>query len=261
MSIYDRLITEIFHRYGGANHDEFEFDREEMSEILREWGETVKNLGDVPYSYRGGRRHLPEDITSTGHWVIEGRGKGRYAFRRLSRDPYVTIPPDLQTINILDATPDIILKYGGSDEQGLLARMRYNRLVDVFLGVTAYHLQGHVRAYIEDSGQVEIDDLYLGVDTDGNQYVIPIEAKTADEPLGLIQITNLNAFAQENFPDLILQSIAIKFWSDGSIFFVAFNQTVDCDKVEVTNFKRYRLIRDQHLARKLGLETEDPCDG
>ena len=67
MSIYDRLITEIFHRHGGADHDEFEFDREEMSEILREWNETVKNLGDVPYSYRGGRRHLPEDITSTGH--------------------------------------------------------------------------------------------------------------------------------------------------------------------------------------------------
>jgi hypothetical protein len=260
MSIYDRLISEIFHRHGGASHDEFEFAREEMAEILREWKETVKNLGDVPYSYRVGRRHLPDDITSTGHWVIEGRGKGRYAFRRLSRSPYITFPPDLQTTNVLDATPDIILKYGGSDEQGLLTRIRYNRLVDIFLGITAYHLQGHVRAYIEDSGQVEIDDLYLGVDTDGNQYVIPIEAKTADEPLGLIQIASLNAFAQDNFPDLTLQSIAIKFWSDASIFFVAFNQALDCDDIEVTNFKRYRLIRDEHLAKKLGLEAEGHSD-
>ncbi len=231
-----------------------------MSEILREWGETVKNLGDVPYSYRGGRRRLPDDIASTGHWVIEGRGKGRYAFRKLSRSPYITIPPDLQTTHILDATPDIILKHGGTDEQGLLTRVRYNRLVDVFLGVTAYHLQSHVRAYIEDSGQVEIDDLYLGVDTDGNQYVIPIEAKTADEPLGLVQIASLNAFAQDNFPSLTLQSIAIKFWSDASIFFVAFNQTLDCDDIKVTKFKRYRLIRDRHLARKLGLDVEGQDD-
>lgn len=99
------------------------------------------------------------------------------------------------------------------------------------------------------------------MDTDGTQYVIPIEAKTAEEPLGLIQIASLNAFAQDNFLDLTLQSVAIKFWSDASIFFAAFNQVLDCDDIEVTNFKRYRLIRDEHLAEKLGLQPEDRSDG
>jgi hypothetical protein len=260
MSIYDRLISEIFHRHEGATQNEFEFNREEMGQILREWGKTIKNLGDVPYSYRGGRRDLPDDVTSTGYWVIEGRGKGRYAFRRLSRSPYITIPPDLKTINVLDATPDIILKHSNNDEQGLLSIVRYNRLVDIFLGITAYHLQSHVRAYIEDSGQVEIDDLYLGVDADGTRYVIPIEAKTADEPLGLIQIANLNAFAQHQFPNLTLQSVAVKFWSDNSVFFIAFNQTPDCENIEVTKFKRYRLIRDKRLAKELGVEVKEPDD-
>jgi hypothetical protein len=132
VSIYDRLMSEIFKRHDGENRDEFGFERDEMTAILREWGESVRNLGDVPYSYRGGRRLLPDDIASTGNWVIEGRGRGRYAFRRLSRSPYIAIPPDLQAISVLDATPDIILKYGGSDEQGLLTRVRYNRLVGAF---------------------------------------------------------------------------------------------------------------------------------
>lgn len=259
MSIYDRLISEIFRRHGGANRDEFEFERDEMTEILREWDESVKNLGDVPYSYRSGRRSLPNVITSIGDWVIEGRGKGRYAFRRLSRSPYIDIPTDLQVINILDATPDIVLKYSGRDEQGLLSKIRYNRLVDTFLGITAYHLQGHFRAYLADSGQVEIDDLYLGVDTDGNQYVVPIEAKTADEPLGVIQIVSLNTFGRENFPDLILRSIAIKSWHDGSIFCIEFNNSLDTNKIEVVEYKRYRLVRDKGLARQLqlGIRTEE----
>lgn len=253
MSLYDRLIVEIFRRHDGADRQEFEFDREEMREILDEWGETVRNLGDVPYSYRGGRRPMPEEIAATGHWVIEGRGRGRYAFRRLSRSPHISVPPDLQTISILDATPDIILKYGGADEQGLLAKVRYNRLVDTFLGITAYHLQGHVRAYIAESGQIEIDDLYLGVDTDGNQYVVPVEAKTAAEPLGVIQVVNLNAFGRENFPGLLLRSVAVKAWEDGTIFCLEFNDAVDSDEIKVVKYKRYRLVRDEKLAKRVGI--------
>lgn len=261
MSLYDRLISEIFRRHGGASRDVFEFDREEMREILEEWGETVRNLGDVPYSYRGGRRPLPDDIASTGDWVIEGRGRGRYAFRRLSRSPYISIPSDLQTINVLDATPDLILKYGGSDEQGLLAKVRYNRLVDTFLGITAYHLQGHLRAYIPGSGQVEIDDLYLGVDTEGNQYVVPVEAKTEAEPLGVIQVVNLNAFGRENYPDLTLRSIAVKSWHDGTIFFIEFNDSEDSDGIEVIRYKRYRLVREEGLARQGGILHVEGPDG
>jgi hypothetical protein len=129
------------------------------------------------------------------------------------------------------------------------------RLVDIFLGITCYHLQGHVRAYVTDSGQVEIDDLYLGVDTEGNRYVIPVEAKTAGEPLGVVQVVSLNSFAQENFPDLILRSIAIKSWTDDSIFFVRFNDSLDCDEIEVIEYRRYRLIREEQLAGGSSLDS------
>ncbi len=243
-TLYDRLIAEIFRRHDGAHQNEFEFERDEMADILREWDLKVKNLADVLYSYRGGRRYLPDDITATGNWVIEGRGKGRYAFRRLARSPYITMPVDLRTIDILDATPDIILKYGGSDEQGLLTRIRYNRLIDTFLGVTAYHVQGHIRAFMRDTGQVEIDDLYLGVDTNGKQYVIPVEAKTADEPLGIIQVAWLNEYGHRILPELVLRSVAVKAADDGSTFFLEFNNAVDSEQVKVVDFRRYRLVRE-----------------
>lgn len=256
-SLYDRLITEIFRRHHGATKHEFEFLRDEMADILREWGERVRNLGDVAYSYRGGRRPLPEEIASTGNWVIEGRGRGRYAFRRLSRSPYITMPVDLQSIDMLDATPDIILKYGGHDEQGLLTRIRYNRLIDTFLGITAYHLQGHIRTFMEDSGQIEIDDLYLGVDTDGRQYVIPVEAKSMHEPLGVVQVVSLNAFGRSSYPDLILRSVAVKAWHDGTIFFVEFNASEDSEKVKATNFRRYRLVREADPSIEVDEDPEE----
>jgi hypothetical protein len=71
MALYDRLILEVFRRHRGADCQEFEFERDEMGEILDDWGEQVRNLGDVPYTYRSGRRALPDAITSTGNWVIE----------------------------------------------------------------------------------------------------------------------------------------------------------------------------------------------
>lgn len=246
--IYDRLITEIFRRHDGAHKTEFEFTRDEMAGILREWDESVRNISDVTYSFRGGRRLLPEDITSTGNWVIEGRGRGRYAFRRLSRSPYITMPEHLQTIDMLDATPEIILRYGGSDEQGLLTKIRYNRLIDTFLGITAYHVQGHIRTFLTGSGQIEIDDLYLGVDTDGQQYVVPVEAKTASEPLGVMQIVWLNTFASTAFPDLSLRSVAVKAWHDGSIFFAEFNGAMDGEHIDVKDLRRYRLVRESDPA-------------
>jgi len=247
MSIYDQLLSEIFHRHRGPTQDEFEFEREEMEEILRSWKKRVKNLGDIIYSYRSGRRLLPESITTTGDWLISGRGKGRYAFIRLKRSPYISIPTDLQIIDILDATPDIILKYRSHDEQGLLTRIAYNRLVDTFLKITTYRLQGHLRAFVSDHGQIEVDDLYLGVDKDGFQYAIPVEAKTPEEPLGVVQIISQNAFAAERFADLRLRSIAIKAWHDDTFFFVEFNSAINPNQLEVIEYRRYRLVREDGL--------------
>ena len=56
-------------------------------------------------------------------------------------------------------------------------------MLDIFLSITCYHLQNHLRTSIKDKGQVEIDDLYVGLNSGGKQFVVPIEAKSAKDHL------------------------------------------------------------------------------
>jgi len=56
----------------------------------------------------------------------------------MSRAPYFDLPEDMDRTPIPDATPQIVLEYQSDDEQAMLARIRYNRLVDTFTGLTAY---------------------------------------------------------------------------------------------------------------------------
>ncbi len=41
-------------------------------------------------------------------------------------------------VKVPDATPGLVTKYALDDEQGLLARLRYNRLIDIFTGLVCY---------------------------------------------------------------------------------------------------------------------------
>lgn len=82
----------------------------------------------------------------------------------------------------------MIVKYALSDEQALLARRRYNRLVDIFTGVTCYSLQSHLRTSIPSLGQVETDEVYVGVDRQGAHYVVPVQAKSGKDRMSVVQI-------------------------------------------------------------------------
>ncbi|MCI0523886.1 MAG: endonuclease, partial [Acidobacteria bacterium] len=178
---YQQIISDIFKSlYPGGSASEFEFERDEiLTSVEKLKIKRPKNLGDVIYTFRY-RRKLPPDILATQpkgkHWLILGAGDARYRFR-LSDLAYVEPTAGLLVRKIPDATPEIITQYALSDEQALLAKIRYNRLIDTFLGVTAYSLQNHLRTKISNYGQIEIDELYVGVDARGAQFIIPVQAK------------------------------------------------------------------------------------
>jgi hypothetical protein len=94
----------------------------------------------------------------------------------------------LAETKIPDATPGIIAKYALSDEQALLAKVRYNRLIDIFTGVTCYSLQNHLRTTVPGIGRVETDEMYIGVDRRGAQYVFPVQAKAEGTSLELSRL-------------------------------------------------------------------------
>jgi len=243
---YDQAILELFRRVYTPKASRLGFTKDKLVQVCQDLNLVINNVPDIPYHYRTGRSDLPAEIQDTGNWVIEGAGKGKYAFVKLDRSPYIHIPQDLYVTEIPQATPDIVLKYSGKDEQAILTQVRYNRLVDTFLSLTAYHLQGHVRSSIQDIGQVEIDDLYLGVDTDGQWYVVPIEAKSVGpkERLGVVQVRQMILFAQQHYSDLILRPVGIKPLDDGSLIFIELDDKAAFEEIAVKRYMRYKLIRD-----------------
>jgi len=131
--------------------------------------QVPKNLGDVIYTFRY-RKDLPKSIIATQPanrgWLILGDGDARYRFR-LNKLTHIRPTNGLLVRKIPDATPEIITRYALTDEQALLAKVRYNRLIDIFLGITASSLQNHLRTKIPNYGQIEIDELYVGLDSRG----------------------------------------------------------------------------------------------
>ena len=145
---YQALIEKIFFDHFEKGKSEFEFQRTELEKGAADLGiERVKNIGDIPYSFRY-RHRLPNSILATQpkerEWIIEGAGKGHYRFKLIKMN---RIEPrcDLATIDIPDSTPELIRTYKLDDEQALLAIIRYNRLIDIFLGLTTFSLQNHLR--------------------------------------------------------------------------------------------------------------------
>jgi len=240
---YDQVVVELFRRLYKKGTTRLPFSKTDIERIATDLNLAIRNLPDITYTYRSGRSPLPPEILQYGHWAIDGAGKSKYVFVKMSRAPYFDLPEDMDRTPIPDATPQIVLEYQSDDEQAMLARIRYNRLVDIFTGLTAYELQGHFRTSVAGLGQVEIDDLYLGVNEDGEWSVMPIEAKVGDELLGVVQIRALSLFAQARFPHLPVRPLGVKNLSDATLLFVEFNDQTEFDAVAPRRYKRYELIR------------------
>ena len=199
-------------------------------------------MGDLIYSFRY-RNELPESILATAknglEWIIEGAGRAKYRFRLVKLNRIVP-REELLTIKVPDATPQIIGACALGDEQALLAKVRYNRLVDVFLGITAYSLQNHLRTTVKDVGQIEIDEIYVGIDRHGRQFVVPVQAKGGSDKHGIVQTQQDVAFCSQAFKHLVCRPVSAQFMSDERI--AMFELTVVDGVIKVVDEKHYQLV-------------------
>ena len=250
-NVYSRIIAEIFRRHYQIGLAEFTFDRAEIRTVASELGlPAPSNIGDVLYTFRY-RGQLPESIALTAapglHWIIRPTGIGKYKFVQV-RQVNVVPSPDLITTKLPDATPGIIAKYALTDEQALLAILRYNRLVDIFTGLTCYSLQSHLRTTVRGMGQVETDEVYVGLDKRGVHYVIPVQAKGRTDRIGQVQIEQDLAVCAEKFPDLVCRPIAAQFMADPFApahtgYVIALFELQDTDEgIKIVTEKHYRLV-------------------
>jgi len=192
----------------------FDWERSELDRIAAGLGiNKVLNLGDNIYAIRHGRDDLPREIRSMAppnkEWLLLPNGKSAYRFVLVDRaflDPDTSKEP----IKIPDSTPQIVSRNAKQDEQAVLARIRYCRLVDIFMGLASFQLQSHMRTTIThfNGAQTELDEIYVGVDANGTQFVIPIQAKSLGERIGAIQIITDHYVCREKFPAMVTRTLA-----------------------------------------------------
>lgn len=242
-NVYAAVIEKIFHSKFTPGMRELDFEREEIAKACGKLKiEVPKNIGDLVYSFRY-RAALPESIQKLAGegetWIIRPAGRAKYRFV-LTRSRPITPNENMAITKVPDATPGVVAKYALSDEQALLAKVRYNRLVDIFTGVACYSLQNHLRTAVPELGQAETDEIYIGVDKKGAQYVLPVQAKGGNDKLSIVQIEQDLAVCAHKFPSLICRPIAAQFMSGGVIALFEFDEGDEGPAIGAE--KHYKLV-------------------
>ena len=254
MSKYDDIIEQIFHNNYTEGAARVPFNREELAQACHDLKiNRIKNLGDITYSYRF-RKKLPQSILEKApentDWIILGTGVGVYEFRQASPGK-IEPTSNRQRIKIPDATPEIVKRYApGTDEQALLTKVRYNRLVDLLTGLTCYSIQNHLRTTIANVGQIEIDEVYLGVNKKGAHFVIPCQAKSPGHRFGIVQVMQDIAFCKARYPNAICKPLALQFLSENEVAILELAVDEDSDKynLSVVDERHYKLVDKNEIS-------------
>lgn len=165
----------------------------------------------------------------------------------------MTVVPETSAVCL--ATPNSCsLSRGGNfgsnrtsaSRSALTASVRYNRRIDVFLGVTAYSLQSQMRTAVKSVGQIEIDEVYVAIDRQGVQYVIPVQAKGGKDQLSVVQTRQDLACCAEKFPSLVCRSVSAQFMEGDRI--AMFELAIEGGRVVVAEQRHYRLVPSSEIS-------------
>jgi hypothetical protein len=114
------------------------------------------------------------------------------------------------------------------------------------LQVTAYSLQNHLRSSVGHIGQIEIDEIYVGVDKRGIQYVIPVQAKGGSDVLGITQSLQDLAYCEQTYPTLVPRLISAQFLDSQTV--ALFELVMDGDDMKVVEERHYKLVPSSEIS-------------
>jgi hypothetical protein len=233
---YNRYIVAIYQlklEEGFTSDEDIPFDKSDVEGARQEFGlNRIKNVPDLKYNLRS-RADLPEVLLDEGYEaVIQNEDAQRKdAAYLLTKEPDTIHLPEPDEQRTLDTSgiPDLVRKYSTTDEQGILTRVRYTGVLNEFSQFECHHLQSHFRTS-GDSGQVEIDDLYIAEDSEGTPYAIIGEGKGVGEKFSRNQIyRNTKAVRQkEEYPDEV-HAVGIKANDEDTFSLVEFDVPRDPD--------------------------------
>ena len=108
-----------------------------------------------------------------------------------------------------------------------------------------YSLQNHLRTTVSSMGQVETDEIYIGVDKKGVQYVLPVQAKGGKDKLSIVQIEQDMAVCVEKFPLLICRPLGAQFMPNDVIALFEFESGEQ--GIGVAGEKHYKLVPPEEV--------------
>jgi hypothetical protein len=82
--------------------------------------------------------------------------------------------------------------------------------------------------------------LYVGVNRNGQQFVIPVQAKGGADRLGAGQTKQDLACCHEKFPNLTCRPVSAQFMPDRVI--ALFELAIEGEEVKIVEEKHYRLV-------------------
>ncbi len=95
-------------------------------------------------------------------------------------------------------------------------------------------------------GQIEIDEINVGIDKFGRQFVIPVQAKGGSDKHGVVQTQQDIACCAEKFPALICRAVSAQFMSDNKI--ALFELTVEDGDIKVVEERHYQLVASSDIS-------------
>lgn len=162
-------------------------------------------------------------------------------------------------LSLPDMSAAFVARHALRGKHAVLARIRHNRLLDLFLGVAAYSAQHHLRVHPTRDRDWSCDEMYFAVGPTGRRFVIPVQAKGGNDQVGVVQVTQDLALCRKAFPNLTPRAVAVQSVADpdGEVI-VMFELAESEGDIRVVDEKHYRLVPasqitadDLQLARDL----------
>ena len=94
-------------------------------------------------------------------------------------------------------------------------------------------------------GQIEIDEVYVGVNRNGQQFVIPVQAKGGKDRLGVTQTRQDIACCDQKFPGLVCRPVSAQFMPDDTI--ALFELVLQGDDVKIAEERHYKLVPSEQI--------------
>ncbi len=181
------------------------------------------------------RRTSPADAIQTG-------GVSRPIMRMAARD---RVLPDENryVIRVPNATPSLVERYAFDSKASVLAKVRFNRLIDMFFSVTAFSIGSRVDSTMPEGTQFQTDEVYLAVTGTGQEFVVPVQACGRGKHLSLDRTREMFRFCRLSFPELTPRPVGITVRQVNSAEVIAIIELVEeVGEIKVFNEKHYRLV-------------------